>query len=187
MTAQELIGDPVVTAACSAAATLVLLLSAAPKLHEPDRFHGAVDAYRLVPAAWSRAAALAFICSEAAAVLLLALMPLQAASALAAMAVAGVATGAVAINLLRGRRDIRCGCGGANDSMPLSGGLLWRNAALLAVLAIAAASAAAGNGRPMSALDYAAAGFIALTLLLMWLGATQLLVNAGRARGPERA
>lgn len=187
MTVFDLIGDPVVTASCSAAAALVLLLSVAPKLREPDRFHGAIDAYRLVPAAWGRAVALAFIGAEALAVLLLALMPLQAASSLAAMGVAGVATGAVAINVLRGRRDIRCGCGGADDSMPLSGGLLWRNAALLAVLGIAAASAAGGNGRAMSALDYAAAGFIALALLLMWLGATQLLVNAGRARGPVRA
>ncbi len=187
MTAQDLIGDPVVTAACSAAAALVLLLSVAPKLREPDRFHAAVDAYRLVPAAWSRAVALAYVGIEAMAVVLLALMPLQPASALAAIVVAGVATGAVAINLLRGRRDIRCGCGGVDDSMPLSGGLLWRNAALLAVLAIAAASAGTGNGRSMTALDFAAAGFIALALLLMWLGATQLLVNAGRAQGTVRA
>ncbi|QYY28826.1 hypothetical protein K2O51_00935 [Cupriavidus pinatubonensis] len=187
MTAYDLIGDPVVTAACSAAAALVLLLSVAPKLREPARFHGAVDAYRLVPTAWSRVVAIGFIGAEALAVLLLALMPLQAASALAAMGVTGLATGAVAINLIRGRRDIRCGCGGADDSMPLSAGLLGRNAVLLAVLSIAAASAAVGNGRAMSALDYAAAGFIALALLLMWLGATQLLVNAGRVRGPVRA
>ncbi|MGN5476182.1 MauE/DoxX family redox-associated membrane protein [Cupriavidus basilensis] len=187
MTAPDLLGDPIVTAACSAAAALVLLLSVAPKLREPDRFHAAIDAYRLMPTAWSRAVAVTFIGAETLAVLLLALMPLQAASALAAIAVTGLATGAVAVNLLRGRRDIRCGCGGADDSMPLSSGLLGRNAVLLAVLGVAAASAAAGSGRAMSALDLAAAGFIALALLLMWLGATQLLVNAGRARGPVRA
>jgi len=71
--------------------------------------------------------------------------------------------------------------------MPLSGGLVGRNAALLAVLAVAAASAAVGSERRMATLDFAAAGFCALALLLMWLGATQLLVNAGRARGPQRS
>jgi len=182
-----LLGDPIVTAACSAAGALVLLLSVAPKLRGFDRFHGAVDAYRLVPSAWSRAVALAFVAAEAGAALLLALMPLHAASALAAIAVAALATGAVTVNLLRGRRDIRCGCGGADDSMPLSGGLVGRNAALLAVLAVAAASAAVGSERRMAALDFAAAGFCTLALLLMWLGATQLLVNAGRARGPRRS
>jgi len=183
----SLIGDPVVTAACSAAAALVLWLSAVPKLREFDRFHAAIEAYRLVPISWSRTVALAFVAGEAGVALLLTLTPLHAASALAAIGVIAVATGAVAINLLRGRRDIRCGCGGRDDSMPLSAGLLWRNAALLAVLATAAASAAKGSARAMAALDYAAAGFCAVALLLMWLGATQLLVNAGRAHGAARA
>lgn len=187
MSPLDLIGDPVVTAACSAAGALVLLLSVVPKLRDFDRFHGAVDAYRLVPPAWARLVAMAFVAAEAGAALLLALAPLHPGAALVAMAVVALASGAVAVNLLRGRRDIRCGCGGEDDSMPLSGALLARNAALVAVLAAGAASAAAGNGRAMSALDFAAAGFCTLALLLMWLGATQLLANAGRARGPVRA
>jgi len=52
---------------------------------------------------------------------------------------------------------------------------------------VAAASATVGSERRMATLDFAAAGFCALALLLMWLGATQLLVNAGRARGPQRS
>ncbi|CAG9183236.1 hypothetical protein LMG23992_04937 [Cupriavidus laharis] len=50
-------------------------LSVTPKLRKPDRFHAAVDAYRLVPTAWARAVALAFIGAEPVAVRLLALMP----------------------------------------------------------------------------------------------------------------
>ena len=48
--------------------------------------------------------------------------------------------------------------------------------------AIAAAGLAAGTApRAFTLLDTLAAGFCALALLLLWLGATQLLVNADRA------
>lgn len=182
MNAATLIADPMVTAACSAAAALVLLLSVMPKLRAFERFHAAFDAYRLLPAAWSRAAAVAFVAAEAGAALLLVAQPLQATSAVAGFAVVGLATAAVCINLARGRRDIRCGCGSDADSMPLSAGLVMRNLALLAVLATAAASAATAPARALAPLDFAGAGFCALALLLMWLAATQLLANAGRAR-----
>ncbi|WP_454735597.1 MauE/DoxX family redox-associated membrane protein [Cupriavidus necator] len=182
MTAAMLIADPVVNAACSAAAALVLLLSVLPKLREFGRFHAAFDAYGLLPSAWSRVASMAFVAAEAGAALLLAVRPWHALSAGAGLAVVGLATAAVTINLARGRREIRCGCGSDADSMPLSGGLVLRNTALLAVLATAAASSATGAERALAPLDFAAAGFCALALLLMWLAATQLLANAGRAR-----
>jgi hypothetical protein len=182
MNAAILIADPVVTAACSAAAALALMLSVAPKLRDLDRFHAAFDAYRLLPSAWTRAAALAFVAAEACAALLLVVLPLQPLSALAGLGVVGLATVAVCANLARGRRDIRCGCGSTADSMPLSGGLVVRNGALLAVLATAAVSAASGSPRALAPLDYAAASFCAVALLLIWQAATQLLVNAGRAR-----
>ncbi|MBP0637709.1 MauE/DoxX family redox-associated membrane protein [Cupriavidus sp. AcVe19-6a] len=180
MTAALLCADPLVTAACSAAAALVLLMSVLPKLRDFARFHAALDAYQLVPAAWTRAAAMAFVAAETGAALLLVARPLQAASAVAGLAVVGLATAAVGINLARGRRDIRCGCDA--EGVPLSGGLVWRNAALLAVLGAAAASAAAAPTRALAPLDFAAAGFCALALLLMWLASTQLLANAARTR-----
>uniref|UniRef100_UPI003F49A608 MauE/DoxX family redox-associated membrane protein n=1 Tax=Cupriavidus necator TaxID=106590 RepID=UPI003F49A608 len=182
MTAAMLIADPVVTAACSAAAALVLLLSVLPKLREFERFHAAFGVYGLLPSAWSRVASMAFVAAETGAALLLVVRPLHPLSAVAGLAVVGLATAAVVINLAHGRRDIRCGCGSDADSMPLSAGLVLRNLALLAVLATAAASAATAPARALAALDFAAAGFCALALLLMWLAATQLLANADRAR-----
>ncbi|MNJ03291.1 hypothetical protein D3C73_1635530 [compost metagenome] len=50
------------------------------------------------------------------------------------------------------------------------------------MLGVAAASAAAAPMRALAPLDFAAAGFCALALLLMWLASTQLLANAARAR-----
>jgi len=183
MSSAALLADPVVAAACHAAAALVLALSVAPKLRDFPRFHAALAAYALVPPAWTHLAALSFVAAEAGAALLMVGLPQHPASALAGLAVAGLATAAVCANLARGRRELHCGCGAAGDSMPISGALVARNAGLLAVMALAAASARAGETRVLGALDYAAAGFCALAVLLLWLAATQLLVNAGRARG----
>ncbi len=197
MNAAALLADPIVAAACHAAAALVLGLSVAPKLRDLARFQAAFAAYGLLPPAWTRAGALAFVAAEGAAALGMVLLPQSPGPALAGLAVAGLATAAVAVNLARGRRELRCGCGAAADSMPISGALLARNAGLLAVLAVAAAStssslagaagisdvAGTGMARALGTLDWAAAAFCALALLLLWLAATQLLVNAGRARG----
>lgn len=181
----DVLRDPVTVAACSAAAALVLAHSLWPKLRDFSGFWGAVSAYRLVPDAWSRPVALAYLGAEAASLAALVAAPLHPGAALLAACVVAVASGAVGINLLRGRRDIRCGCGSDADNLRLSNGLLLRNLGLLAVLmlaAIAAAGLAAGTApRAFTLLDTLAAGFCALALLLLWLGATQLLVNADRA------
>ncbi|MGE8369180.1 MULTISPECIES: MauE/DoxX family redox-associated membrane protein [unclassified Cupriavidus] len=182
--------DPVVVAACSAAAALVLAHSLWPKLRDFTGFQAAVSAYRLMPQAWSRWVALAYAGAEAASVAALVATPLRPGAALLAALAVAIASGAVGINLLRGRRDIRCGCGSAADSLRLSPGLLARNLGLLAVLGLAAATAAglAADAAPRAFTlpDYLAAGFCALALLLLWLGATQVLVNADRAAAPSR-
>ncbi|EHP37922.1 hypothetical protein OR16_40054 [Cupriavidus basilensis OR16] len=181
----NLLRDPVVAAACSAAAALVLAHSLWPKLRDFSGFWSALSAYRLVPDAWSRWVALAYVGAEAASVAALVAAPLHPGAALLAACVITVASGAVGINLLRGRRDIRCGCGSDTDSLRLSPGLLLRNLGLVAVLVLAAITAAglAADTAPraFTLLDTLAAGFCALALLLLWLGATQLLVNADRA------
>jgi hypothetical protein len=159
------------------------MLSVWPKLRDFTQFEPAFIAYRLTPERFSRPLALAFVASEAAAALLLTLAPLQPLGALLGSAVVALATGAVVINLVRGRREIRCGCGSAAESMPLSLGLVGRNLALLMILGLAAWSAIDGTQRQLGILDFAAAAFSAFAMLLMWLLATQLLVNAGRTNG----
>jgi hypothetical protein len=57
---------------------------------------------------------------------------LRAPGPLLAAGLLAVYTGAIAINLARGRRDIDCGCAGPALREPLSGWLLGRNGILLA-------------------------------------------------------
>ena len=82
---------------------------------------------------------------------------------------------AIAINLLRGRRDIECGCGGAATHVPLSGWLLARNAALmataLAVHAAPQALALAAASWPAALASLA----VATLLVLLYNGANFLL------------
>ena len=73
----NLLCDPVVVAACSAATALALAHSLWPKLRDFSGFWGAVSAYRLVPDAWSRWVALAYVGAEAASVAALVAAPLH--------------------------------------------------------------------------------------------------------------
>jgi hypothetical protein len=57
---------------------------------------------------------------------------------------------AIALNLWRGRRDIACGCGGADESRPIAAWMVWRNVTLAAVLATALLP---WGGRALSATD----------------------------------
>jgi hypothetical protein len=98
------------------------------------------------------------------------------AGALLALALLALVTGAVVINLKRGRERIDCGCGGS-EHVPLSRGLVARNAglALLAVVALMPAQA-----RATVWLDLVATAFATLFLLGLYLVVNQLLSNHPR-------
>ena len=87
----------------------------------------------------------------------------------------GVFTGAIVINLARGRTDIDCGCFGPALRQRLSWWLLLRNGALFALLAIALMPAAT---RPMDFLDLATAGMAAATVVVLYTAANYLIANA---------
>ena len=91
------------------------------------------------------------------------------------IALLGVFTGAIVINLARGRTDIDCGCFGPALRQRLSWWLLVRNGALFALLAIALIPASA---RPMSFLDLATAGMAAATVVVLYTAANYLIANA---------
>jgi hypothetical protein len=119
------------------ALALLLLWAGAHKLRAFGAFQATVADYRLLPATLAAPAAALLVVVEVA--LGLALL----APALRMPAVAGTAsllalyTGAIAVNLLRGRRDIDCGCAGPALRQPLREWLLVRNGVLV-VLALLA-------------------------------------------------
>ena len=127
----------------SRAIVAILMLSAAMlKVRRFDDFQRALVGYKLLPTASSKPAAYAIVSAEFAAGLA------AAAGLLAGYVAAGlliaIYAAAMAINLLRGRRHIDCGCGGAPQ--PIGWWLVTRNVVLVAVCLVATRPAPSFGG-----------------------------------------
>jgi hypothetical protein len=160
--------------------------SALDALRDRDLHAAVVAQYRLLPAWLVSPAALALpLLSLAAALLLL--------PAAAAWLGAGLGFGlllvftlAIGVNLARGLRDIDCGCGGAVGQR-LSGGLLLRNLALIALSLVALWAPSRGVVEPASVTGIVGGG---AALVAMYFAANQLFVNGQRLKdldAPRRA
>ena len=164
-----------IVASCAIALSWLMAVAGGAKLRHRRDHARALDAYALLPEGAGRWLAPVLGVAECAAALAIWPMGTRAAAALLILALLVLYSAAIAINLLRGRRDIACGCGGAATHVPLSGWLLARNAALMAVaLALHEAPQAlalAGASWP-SAL---AALAVATLLVLLYNGANFLL------------
>ena len=154
--------DPALRAVLRGALALLWLAAASHKLRDPERFRDAITGYQLVPAQAVRAASALVVALELALGLALLLPGSGAAPALATGALLAFYAVAIAVNLMRGRRAIDCGCGARPQ--PLGEGLVVRNAGLVGVALLAALP---GNGRSLVWLDGAtiAGGAAALAAL----------------------
>ena len=133
--------DPALQLTLRLAVALLLLGSLQHKLRDFARFRSAVANYRVLPRRWTAAAALLLALAEGTIGVALG-VGLGSVPALAAAVLLAVYTGAITTNLLRGRRDIDCGCAGPDGRRPIGEGLVVRNAFLiLAALACALPSA----------------------------------------------
>ena len=172
--------DPLFVKWASAAFGCLLLLAARHKFASLPAFRAVLRDYRLLPdalvapAAWTIPSAELLI-----AVAWLATWGGGVPAAVAAVATAALLAGytlAIAINLVRGRRDVSCGCGlTGGDREYLSWGLVLRNVLLL-VLALAAALPA--PAREVGAGEYAVFAAALLASALLYFAASQLLRNA---------
>jgi hypothetical protein len=165
--------DPVAATIAALALGAVLLVSAAFKLADLATFTGLLDDYRLLPRGLARPAAVLVAGTETAAGLMLVVGPRDAGAVVGA-ALLLVVTGAVVINLLRGRRDIRCGCGAPHGRQTLGWGLPARNAVLLAAAAVAGATPEA---RALGFADVVTIAGGALALAGLYFTADQLMAN----------
>lgn len=180
----ELALDAVVARACGAAIALILLLGAIDKLRDRALFEAVVVNYRVLPrGAVTQAFALLLPLVEIAAALLLLWPAQRVLGAALAVALMAVFAAGIGLNLLRGRRDIDCGCGGASGRQLLSWWLVARNA-LLALLAVA--GAAEGGARALSWLDGFTAAAATLALLALYVSFNQLGANAPRLQSLRR-
>jgi hypothetical protein len=148
---------------------IVLLAAAAGKLGEPRRFASIIRNYRIVPdaaASWL-ARLLPAIEGLLGALLLLSIAPTPA--GLASAAIFLVFGGAIAVNLLRGRRDIACGCFGSHEYAPLSWTHVLRNLALMAAaLSGVPALRSDAAALQLSGSDRAAGTLAAVVVLACW-------------------
>ena len=103
------------------------------KVREPQHYIRVINAYDLPLLEGSQSLVWSIAGLElviAVALLMVWTRPYAALLAAVLLVVYGVVIG---VNILRGKRDIDCGCSGPLGRQPLSGWLLWRNASLVLI------------------------------------------------------
>jgi hypothetical protein len=169
--------DPVIQHLACTLLAIVFASAAWHKLRDLLAFELALDAYALLPSTLVRPFAWILPLLEVMAAVTLLLTPTRAAGGVLALALLGLVTGAVTINLLRGRTDVGCGCGGIEDEQTLSWALVARNA----LLALAGLAAFVPTGaRALTWLDHVSVAGGAVALFLVVALANQLIANQPR-------
>ena len=171
--------DPVLAHVCRGVLALVFLSAAAHKLRAPRDFLATLRGYGLVPDRVAPAVAALLVGAEVSIGAGLFAAATQRAAALGATALLALYGASIAINLLRGRRDIDCGCGGPAARQPLSGWLVLRNVCL-AAMGIAALTPS--SGRPLGALDGFTIAAAVAVLYLQYLASNLLLAYQPRTK-----
>jgi len=125
--------DPAVGALLAGAFALLFASAALHKLGDLTRFAAAFRAYEVIPPRLAWASIMVPVLELAVA---LALLPpgSRAGAAAAGAALLLAYAAAIGINLIRGRRDLDCGCAGPSQVRPIGAWMLWRNLLLAGVL-----------------------------------------------------
>lgn len=162
------------------ALAFVFAEAAVHKLRDPAAFSGIVRGHALVPDGLAPGVTASLITGEGLAALAL-LAPIGAApGAVLALALLGVYSTAIGVNLARGRRDVDCGCLGPGQRQSLAPWMLLRNG----ILGIAAAACLIPlAARPLSWLDGISIAGGASVLILVFLAATRLAATRLTATG----
>lgn len=155
------------------------------KLRAPEAFRAALRGYDLLPERAVDATTRMLPALELMAAAGFLLPGTARGAALLAASLLLLYTSAVAISLLRGRRDIACGCAGPAAARTIGSDLVVRNVVLLAA---AVACGFAPAARALITLDAVTIGAGAATAALLYAAAESALANAHslpRTRGAE--
>jgi len=171
--------DPALSAVLRGALALLFVAAALHKLRDLHAFRVALGDYELLPWPLTGLAAPGLVAAECSVTVALLSPWVRPWGFVAAALLLALYTAAVAVNLLRGRRAIDCGCFGPALRLELGPGLVARNALLIAG---ALAGLLPPAPRALTALDglpiVAAVGFLSAA----YLAASQLLANASALR-----
>jgi Methylamine utilisation protein MauE len=168
----RLLHDPAVLWAARLALAAVFALAAVTKLRALDEFVGVVHNYRVLPEILVRPVAYGLPPLEAAIALGLLIAPARTPAGIGAAALLVVFSLAMAVNLVRGRVEIDCGCFASALKQRIGWSLVARNVVLigLALLVLRPPLPA----RTLTWLDVVTVGTAALGALLLYLAFTQL-------------
>lgn len=176
--------DPALSTAFSLPLAALLAASAAHKAKSPAAFSGVLHNYRIVPDGLAPLLAPFVIATEAILAVGLAVPASRTVAGAGAAALFAIYAAAIAVNLIRGRTAIDCGCSFGRAVGRLTPALLIRNAILIAAALVAAAPASA---RPLGAVDLASITLFALTAGALYLAGESLRSNAAQHHAMERA
>ncbi|MEN8183026.1 MAG: MauE/DoxX family redox-associated membrane protein [Myxococcota bacterium] len=171
--------DPALWLILHGAASLLFFSAAAHKLRDPVRFRVALADHRLLPRAALPAVAFLFASCELAVALGCLLPGVCPFAAMGGAALLCLYSGAVGINLARGRSELDCGCGGPAGGMRIGPGLLLRNLGLIVLLGFAALPM---GGRALHPLDGVTVVSGVGVLALLYTALETALANGSRTR-----
>jgi uncharacterized membrane protein len=175
--------DPAISWTVSMALALVFGASAVIKFVDFSEFRGALENYRVVPEELSLPASVIVPVGELAGAVGLLVQRFHAAAAMLLIFLVAIFTAAIALNLMRGRLYIDCGCFGPMLRQPLSNWLLARNGVIILFCALILMP---NGARAMNSLDFATITLGATTLVLLYGAANYLLANAPASNKMKR-
>jgi hypothetical protein len=171
--------DPVLSWVARLVLAAVFATAAASKLAEAGPFEGIVRNYRILPEPLVAPFARALPFVEAAAAVALLFEPARSAAAVVCAALLGAFALAMAINILRGRTEIDCGCFVGHSRQRIGWRLVLRNIVLLGVSALALATP---GTRELLFADYVTIVAGTLTLALAYVSLSRMLELAPPTR-----
>jgi hypothetical protein len=130
--------DPAIGYLIVAGIALLFASAAVHKLRDLARFAAVFAAYHVLPDAPARRVAWLIPCLELGIALALCWESSRRAALASAFTVLIAYAAALGVNLLRGRRDLDCGCGAARGRRVIADWMVWRNLLLASALGIAA-------------------------------------------------
>lgn len=169
--------DPAIAVLIAACTALLFAGAAIHKLRDLRRFDEIFAAYGLLPLAARLRLSRAVPVLEALVAAGLLLDVTRIAAACVGIVLLLTYAGAIAVNLLRGRRELACGCGGPDDRRPIAPWMVWRNI-LFAVMLLAVMLP--WSPRPLGLTDSVTIGFGTAACVLVYLCLDRLLGRSGR-------
>jgi Methylamine utilisation protein MauE len=166
-----------VSAAAATLTALVFLRAAWHKLRDLEFFAALLADYRVVPTWAAGAASRVVVAAEVAVTMSLLVPGLHRAGAALAIVTLLIYGAAMTANIVRGRTQLDCGCGGSPQRLGWL--LVVRNLVLTAVAALGLLPSPTGLSTPEAAIAVGSA-------LALWIGfllVEELLANASRMSG----